>query len=89
MEHEIEQLQHAKMFMDYLANGVDPVSNTDADANTLHNEQVIACFQYVSDVLARSIYEAENSAKHSNADFFITEEQCAELNIYPYHCKVS
>lgn len=29
MEHEIEQLQHAKMFMDYLANGVDPVSNTE------------------------------------------------------------
>lgn len=30
MEHEIEQLQHAKMFMDYLANGVDPVSDMDA-----------------------------------------------------------
>ena len=89
MEHKIEQLQYAKMFMDYLANGVDPVSNMDADANTLHNEQVIACFQFVSDVLTRSIYEAENSAKRSNADFFITEEQCAELNIYPYHCKVS
>lgn len=59
MDHEIERLQRAKMFMDYLANGVDPVSNTDADVNTLQNEQVIACFKYVSDVLARSIYEAE------------------------------
>lgn len=89
MDHEIERLQRAKMFMDYLANGVDPVSNTDADANTLQNEQVIACFQFVSDVLARSIYEAENSVKHSKSDFFITEQQCAELNIYPYNCKVS
>ena len=54
MEHEIERLQRAKMFMDYLANGVDPVSNMDADANTLHNEQVIACFQFVSDVLSEA-----------------------------------
>lgn len=38
MTHEIEQLQRAKMFMDYLANGVDPVTNTDADASTLQNE---------------------------------------------------
>ncbi len=89
MDHETERLQRAKMFMDYLANGVDPVSNTDANANTLHNEQVISCFRFVSDVLARSIYETDNSAKHGNADFFIIEEQCAELNIYPYHCKVS
>lgn len=89
MDHEIEQLQRAKMFMDYLANGVDPVSNTDADASTLQNEQVIACFKYVSDVLARNIYEAENSTKHSHADFFITKEQCAELNVYPHNCKVS
>ena len=77
MDNEIERLQHAKMFMDYLANGVDPVSNTDADSNTLHNEQGIACFQYISDVLSRNIYEAEKSTKHRNSDFFITEEQYA------------
>ncbi len=89
MDHEIKRLQHAKMYIDYLANGVDPVSNTDADANTLQNEQIIACFRYVSNILARNIYEAENSTKRSNAVFFITEEQCAKLNVYPYNCKVS
>lgn len=89
MDYKSEKLQQAKMFMDYLVNGVDPVSNTDADANTLHNEQVIACFRYISDVLARNIYEAENNTKHSNTNFYITEEQCAELNVYPYNCKVS
>lgn len=89
MEDEIERLQRAKMFMDYLANGVDPVSNTDADANTLQDEQIRACFQFVSDVLSRNIYETETSTKHSRADFFITEEQCAELNVFPYNCKVS
>lgn len=51
------------MFMDYLANGVDPVSNAAADTNTLQSEQVIACFPYISDVLARNIYAAGNSTK--------------------------
>lgn len=89
MDYESEKLQQAKMFMDYLANGVDPVSNTDADADTLHNEQVIACFRYISDVLSKDIYEAETATKHSSTDFYITEEQCAELTVYSYNCKVS
>lgn len=88
MENEITKLQWAKMFMDYLANGVDPVSNVDANADTLHNEQVISCFRYISDVLDRNIYEAETLIK-KNGDFYITEEQFAELKTYPYNCKVS
>lgn len=88
MRNEIDKLQQAKMFMDYLANGIDPVSNTDADADTLHNEQIITCFRYVSDVLARDIYQAETDIK-KNDDFYITEEQLAELNVYSYNCKVS
>lgn len=88
MENEISKLQWAKMFMDYLANGIDPVSNTDVDEGTLHNEQVISCFRYISDVLDRNIYEAEMIIK-KNGDFYITEEQLAELKTYPYNCKVS
>lgn len=88
MENEINKLQRAKMFMVYLANGVDPVSNTDADADTLHNEQVIACFRYISDILARDIYQAETDRKRSG-ELYITEEQIAELNVYSYNCKVS
>lgn len=88
MGNEIDKLQQAKMFMDYLANGIDPVFNTDADADTLHNEQVIACFRYISDVLARDIYQVETDMKN-NDDFYITEEQIAKLNVYSYNCKVS
>ncbi len=58
MGNERDKLQKAKMFMDYLANGIDPVSNTDADADTLHNEQIITCFRYISDILTRDIYQA-------------------------------
>lgn len=88
MGNERDKLQKAKMFMDYLANGIDPVSNTDADADTLHNEQIIACFRYISDILTRDIYQAETDIK-KNDDFYITREQLTELNIYSYNCKVS
>ncbi len=89
MDNDILKLQQAKMYMDYLANGVDPVSNTDADTDTLHNERIIACFRYISDVLTRNIYEAEHVTKRSRTAFYITEEQRTELIIYPYERKVS
>ena len=88
MENEITKLQWAKMIIDYLANGVDPVSNMDADAETLHNEEIRSCFRYISDILSREIYEAEINTKKSSA-FLITDEQFAELKTYSYNCKVS
>lgn len=53
MNQEIAKLLRAKMYMDYLANGIDPVTNTDIDTDTLHNEKVIACLRYVSDILEK------------------------------------
>lgn len=88
MDNEITKMKWAKMYMDYLANGVDPVFNTDVDEDTLHNEQVISCFRYISDILARDIYEAENCMKNNN-EFYITNEQIAQLTTYSYKCKVS
>lgn len=88
MDNEINRLQQAKMFIDYLANGVDPVFNTDVNVDTLHNEQVISCFRYISDVLARDIYQAENDMKN-DTDFFITDEQISELRTFSYNCKVT
>ena len=88
MENEINKLQWAKMFMDYLANGVDPVSNTDADAETLHNEEIRSCFRYISEILSRDIYETESNIRKGNV-FYITDEQFAELKTYSYNCKVS
>ena len=52
MDNDITKMQWAKMYMDYLTNGVDPVFNTDVDEDTLHNEQIISCFRFISDILA-------------------------------------
>ena len=55
MEYGIEQLKRAKIFMDKLADGINPVTNTDVDADTLRNAQIIDCFKYVSNVLDEDI----------------------------------
>lgn len=88
MENEIIKLQTAKMFMDCLSNGIDPVTNTNADVNTLSSEEVISCFRYISNILDEHIYNIEVNMKKNN-EFFITDEQIAGLNISQNNRKVS
>lgn len=88
MENKINKLQQAKMFMDCLANGVDPTNNMNVNSDTFHNEQVVACFRYISDILTEDIYRIKTSIKKNN-DFYITDEQIHKLTIYSYNRKVS
>ena len=53
---ELEKMQHAKNYMDKLANGIDPISGEEMGADdTLNNVRLSRCFFYVSDVLRRAI----------------------------------
>ena len=88
MNIDLDKLQEAKMFMDYLANGVDPVNNIDANAETLHNENVISCFRYISIILENVIQQTETEMRN-NSNFYITDEQINELRTFSYNCKVS
>ena len=88
MDNETAKLQWAKMFMDYLSNGVDPVTNMDADGNTLQNQEVQACFRYIAEVLGRSIDDTGAGTRAGNK-FFITDEQISQLKIFPDARKVS
>ena len=87
MENDVTRLQLAKMYIDCLANGVDPVYNTDINIDTLYNEQVVSCFRFISDILARDIYKEQDLVKPSNER--ISEEQLSEMKVYSYSCKVS
>ena len=77
MENDVTRLQLAKMYIDCLANGVDPVYNTDINIDTLYNEQVVSCFKFISDILARDIYKEQDLVKPSNER--ISEEQSAGI----------
>ena len=53
---ELETLQRAKMYIDKLANGIDPIADKEMSNDTvLNNVRLARCFFYVSQVLEKVI----------------------------------
>ena len=53
---ELEKMQRAKMYIDKLANGIDPLTDNEmTDDRTLNNVRVSRCLFYVSEVLGKVI----------------------------------
>lgn len=53
---EIEKIERAKMYMEKLANGINPIDNTMApDEDIINNVRLSRCFFFVSDVLRQVI----------------------------------
>ena len=56
MMTELEKMKQAKMYIDHLANGIDPISNTELENDAvLNNVKLARCFFYVSEVLGKVI----------------------------------
>ena len=76
---ELETMQRAKMYMDKLARGIDPISDQPLPGDTALNQARLSrCFAYVSDVLGRVIANGGSvgAAPRLNP-FAITPEQLA------------
>lgn len=53
---ELEKMQRALMYMENLANGIDPITGTELPEDTvLNNVRLSRCFFYVSDILKKVI----------------------------------
>jgi len=53
---ELEIMQHAKMYLDKLARGIDPITDREVPEDTvLNNVRLARCFFYVSGVLGQVI----------------------------------
>ena len=89
MNDEIVKMKRAKMYVDYLISGVDPIDNENIDSETFQNQRVIACFKYISEVLERDIYNMENKTSRSHIEFFISDEQIRELKPTSFNRKIS
>lgn len=78
---ELEKIQHAKNYIDQMANGINPVTKAYAQENdTLNNVHVSRCLFYVSDILRQVIDNGGviQARKEALQPFFITDEQkCA------------
>ena len=84
---ELEMIERAKMYIDKLANGIDPISDTEAPENDIiNNVRLSRCFFFVSDVLRRVIENGgvgkqRQSEKPAKKTFSLSYEQ---RKAYPY-----
>ena len=83
---EHDKLKYAKTYIDKLANGINPLDNTQIpEHDIVNNVHISRCLFYISNIL-HQIIESENmlqpraAPKKSNkAEFFVTEQQKAML----------
>lgn len=76
---ELETMQRAKMYLDKLANGINPLTDQPTpDADCINQVRISRCLFYVSDILRKVIENGGNigtSAKVKKQPFSITHEQ--------------
>ena len=80
---ELETMQRAKMYMDKLAKGIDPVTDRKiAEDSVLNHVRLARCFNYVSDVLSQVIANGGTvGQKGKTLDFTISPRQLSEVRL--------
>ena len=82
---ELETMQRAKMYIDKLAQGIDPISDREVpEGSVLNQVRISRCLFYVSDVLGRVISNdgyIGPKPKQKLRDFAITPEQLAMVPV--------
>ena len=91
---EIEIMQRAKMYMDKLSQGVDPVTDEEMpEDSVLNNVKLARCFFYVSGVLQQVINNggivSGKAPKIKKVDFAITPEQITKIEIPRYPIRIT
>ena len=76
---ELEIMQRAKIYMDKLAQGIDPISDQEVpNDSVLNNVRLARCFFYVSGVLEQVIANGGRVIS-GEKDFYITQEEISRL----------
>ena len=80
---ELETMQRAKMYMDKLAQGIDPVTDQEVpEDSVLNNVRLARCFFYVSEVLGQVIANGGViGGKTKLAPFSINMDQIAKVQV--------
>ena len=85
MDNKLEMMKRAKSYLEQMANGLDPISETELPDDTiLNNVRISRCFFFVADVLREVIEnggEVKKAVKIGNVPFSITEEQKAAVEL--------
>lgn len=88
---ELETMQRAKMYMDKLAQGIDPITNQELpEDSALNHVRLARCFFYVSGVLDQVIANGGVVGQRAKTlDFAITPEQLAGVKISDYPVRIT
>ena len=83
---ELEIMQRAKMYMEKLAQGIDPISDQEIpEDSVLNNVRLARCVFYVSGILDQVIAGGGNVKKTPKKDFYVTEEELRRIEIGRAH----
>ena len=78
---ELEIMQRAKMYMDKLAQGIDPISGQEVpNDSVLNNVRLARCFFYVSGILDQVIANGGRVIS-GEKNFYITQEEISRLQL--------
>ena len=84
---ELEKMERAKMYIDKMAEGINPLTNQYATENdTINNDRISRCLSYVSEILGKVIEnggEVTRVVKSAGANrnvFYISDEQLDRLS---------
>ena len=88
---ELETMQRAKMYLDKLAQGIDPITDQEVPEDAvLNNVRLARCFFYVSDVLGQVIANGGVIGQRvKTLDFGITLEQLAQVQVQDYPVRIT
>ena len=83
-------IQRAKMYMEKLAQGIDPISDQEIpEDSVLNNVRLARCFFYVSGVLDQVIANGGNVKITPKKNFYVTEEELRRLNPSPEPIRIT
>lgn len=80
---ELEKMQRAKMYIDKMANGIDPITDTDVRQDTvINNVRIARCLFYVSQVLGQVIANGgEVKGASKRVKFYITDKELERVQL--------
>jgi len=90
--NEIEKMKYAKLYIDKLSDGINPLDDTRINENEIVlNKRINACLKYVSEIIENSIQKNEEKIckKRGTKPVYINSEQIKLLKTKDCDCKVS
>lgn len=79
---ELEIMHRAKMYMDKLSQGIDPVTDREIPENSvLNNVRLARCFFYVSGVLEQVIQNGGRVNPTDKTEFHVSQEQLQAVQL--------